>query len=187
MCVELFRGPSTEQAADAEAGHGSGDNGMCPANILNAGGVLTIMQHNTSPVATEVSMNEEDEANILGCKAQLDMIEDQSKGEKTAYHLSKSRVYGNVLNGNVSEAMNLVSDLHTGNSVLNFKQGPSTKVQAVINQHAASTTFTGLSDLEEKVMDKSQETSALVQQYIMPMSTPVKRSKRREMILSILS
>jgi hypothetical protein len=109
-----------------------------------------------------------------------DMIKDQSKDEKIAYNLSKSRVYGNELDGNVSEAMNLVSDLHAGNSILNFNQEPSTEVQAVINEHAASTTFAGFNDLKEKVMGKSHEISALVQQYIMPMSTPVKRSKRRE-------
>jgi hypothetical protein len=70
-------GPSTEQAAGTIAGYGSVDKGMCIANIdkesdskkedtLNAdGGVLTVMQQNTSQVTTEVRMNQDDEANIL--------------------------------------------------------------------------------------------------------------------------
>jgi hypothetical protein len=115
----------------------------------------------------------------IACQDVHVVLEDGA-GEKIAYTLSKSRVYGNALNGDVSEAMNLVSDLHAGNSILNFNQEPSTEVQVVINEHAASTTFVGLSGLEEKVMDKSQETLALLQQYAMPMSIHVKRSKRRE-------
>jgi hypothetical protein len=193
--VEVFRGPSIEQADGMVVGHGSVNKGMCNANIdkesdadkedtLNKfGGAPIVMQENTSQVSTEVSMNEDVEANILGCKAQLgnsDMIMNQSKGEQMDYNLSKSRGHGIEFNGNVSEARNLVSDLHVGNSVLNFNQEISTEVQAIFNEHAAPTTFAGFSDLEEKVMDKSQETLALIQQYVMPMNTPVKRSKRRE-------
>jgi hypothetical protein len=89
-------------------------------------------------------------------------------------------VSGNKLNGNVSEATNLGSQSHAGNSALNFKQEISTEVQGIFNDHAAPTTFAGFSDPEEKGMDNSQETLALIQQYVMPMNTPVKRSKRRE-------
>jgi hypothetical protein len=89
-------------------------------------------------------------------------------------------VSGNKLNGNVSEPTNLGSQFHAGNSALNFNQEISTEVQGIFNKHAAPTTFAGFSDPEEKGMDNSPETLALIQQYGMPMNAAVKRSKRRE-------